>query len=86
MRVCVCVDVDVEGEVCRNVGLDWVEQAVGGERGLSVQVCVWTVETFKMYVSALMKVCFPSVFAPLGPSAYLTLKTRVMEMRRESPE
>lgn len=71
--------VDVEGEVCRNVGLDWVDR---GKRGLSMQVCVWTVGRLKMCVSALMKVCFANVLTPLGPSACPALKTRVMETRR----
>lgn len=47
---------------------------------------VWTLERLKMYVRALMKVCFPTVFTPPGPSAYLTLNTRVMETRRVRPE
>lgn len=52
-----------------------------GKRGVSMWVCMWTLERLKMYVSALMKVCFPNVFTPLGPPAYLTVERRALETR-----
>lgn len=83
VSVCVCVCKEEEGKVHRNVGLGWVEWDVGGKRGVSMWVCMWAPERLKMYVSALMKVCFPTVFTPLGPTAFPTVKTQVMKMAED---
>lgn len=69
-----------KGGCKRNAGLGRAEWDVGGKRGVSVQcVCGLYRKIKDVYVSLLMKVCFPTVFTPLGPTAYLTVERRVME-------
>lgn len=56
----------------------WSGMSEGKEGSLCGSVCGLYGEIKDVYASALMKVCFPTVFTPLGPAAYLTLERRVM--------
>ena len=46
-----------------------VERDVEGKKGVSVHCVCGLCRRIKVYLSLLMKVCFGTVFTPLGPSA-----------------
>lgn len=57
----------------------WSGMLVEKEGSLCGSVCGLYGEIKDVYECALMKVCFPTVFTPLGPAGYLTEERRVME-------
>lgn len=55
----------------------WSGMLEGKEGSLCGPVCGLYGEIKDVYVSTLMKVCFSTVFTPLGPAAYLTVEQEV---------
>lgn len=79
--MCVKEEEEEEEGGCRGMQgwVGWSGMSEGKEGSLCGSVCGLYREIKDVYVSVLMKVCFPTVFTPVGPAAYLTVERRVME-------